>query len=858
MPDGLRPSEKQVVVGIGDAGLSIIETLKEVIQEDGYNEDEFLFIGINSHGIDSDVIDDRWLIELTDSGKDWSRKQEDYYYLDRSEQSPTSDGGVRRNRPTARAHFDESSNLNTLIANFDQYFEDFLGDSTNVNVWLVSSLGGGTGSGTMPMILGLLQALEGNIVDDMVIFGLATVPRLDIAPDDSHIMGLDADAVPNSFGALSELRELLDVKAVTNPQDLEIDLELDQENVEVVRSEGALPLDREKIRAFHLLGIDEDKIDVGTENNAYAEQTERTAAYTILTGAVDDENYPHDPHPDLRGRKLNTVDAVQYSFPWSRVAEYVETEANLHRDEKEAEALSDLSEKFQNLKETVQSVSEIRPGDTEAVGRDDINRLVSYAEEKAAEVTGLEYLTSEDNLQNKAVDKVSSADDEVSFLRKDFELKHLISQIYREESKPNTVPDVIVANGETNDDGEVIADIDSPDTQASLLLEYLFYVKLEDVLETKISEANKSYENSLNDCWQEVAEGASEKTRKAYDNADGRDEKWDVAESRVDEVIEAERNSGIFRRGDEERANMLEDMQQDVIDARDYYRSLEEVADELETLRRNTHDRLRNLLEWYDSEREDVEDTKRNLQATIETTEETTLANLKEDLRESDESKFSTLPITNPERIITNYFTTPDADVHTRVQQLVDESEGNETETPERDAIIRHLQDEMTIRRATRDSVIEQDKLRQGLRDLLGRLEERFANDGAMDRSMIVPMSHERDDWNDATGTESYGSLLTDNAAKMEVSEVGGLETGTPGTLRFVFVNVDVTMDDASEYDTIREWYETGQLPEKLNADLDDPAEIINFAYPRLSDLDVEEKSEPSGSMKHVNETEGA
>lgn len=856
MTDGIRPSAKQVVIGVGDAGMNIVETLKQVIKEDGYDEDEFLFVGVNSHEIDSDVIDDRWLIEITDSGKDWSKKQDEYYYIDRTDQSPASDGGVQRNRPTARGHLDESSNVNTLIANFDQYFEDFLGDSTNVNVWLVSSLGGGTGSGTMPMILGLLQALEGNIVDDMTIFGLATVPRLDVTPDQNHMMGLDADAIPNAFGALSELRELLDVKAVSDPPDLEIDLELDDENVELVRGKGTVPFERSKIRAFHLLGIDEDKISVDAEDNPYADQVERTAAYTILTAAVDDENYPYDEHSTLRSRKLTTVDAVQYSFPWSKVAEYVETEAELRRDKKERESLSDLSEEFENLKETVRSVSEIRPGDTDEINEGDLSRLVSYANEKAAEVTGLEYLTTEEKLRNKAVDKVSPTDDKVAFLKKDFELDDLISQVYREESKPGTTPDIVVSSDETNDEGEIVAEINAPDRQASLLLEYLFYVELENALETKVFKAGRDYEDQLNDIWQEVLEDAGERTQKKYDNADEPDEKWDVAESLVDDVIENERNPGLLRRGDEERANMLEDMQQDVSTARDYHRSLEEVTDELKTLRRNTHDRLRNLLEWYDSEREDIEDTIRNLNATIETREKTRLTNLKDELKQSEESKFSTLPITNPENIVTNYFTTPEADVHTRIQQLVEEYGLDGTVNAEREAIIRHLQDEVTIQQATRDNVIEEAALIKGLRDLLGRLEERFANDGTIDRSIVVPMSHENDDWKDAIGESSYGSLLTDEAAKMVVSEVGGLETGTPGTIRFVFVNVDVTMDDASEYETIRKWYQTGQLPGRLNVDQDDPADIINFAYPRLSDLNVEEKSGPSGSMKHVDETE--
>ncbi|WP_435066939.1 tubulin-like doman-containing protein [Haloplanus sp. C73] len=853
MADGLRPSAKQVVIGIGDAGLNIVETLSQVIEEDGYDADDFLLLGINSHDIDSDVIDDRWLIEVQDSGKDWSTKQDEYYYLDRTDQSPTSDGGVQRNRPTARGHFDESSNVNTLIANFDQYFQDFLGDSTNVNVWLVNSLGGGTGSGTMPMILGLLQALEGNIVDDMTLFGLSTVPRLDVAPNENHMMGLDADAIPNAFGALSELRELLDVKAVTDPPELEIDLELDDENVELVRGTGSLPFDRGKIRAFHLLGVDEDKINVDAEDNPYAEQVERTAAYTILTGAVDDENYPHDEYPDLRDRKLNTVDAVQYSFPWSKVAEYVETEANLQRDRKERAALNDLSEEFKALKETVGSVSEVRP-ESGDIDKEDLRRLVSYAEDQAEAVTGLEYLTSEENLRDSATDSVSPTDDKISFLKEDFKLDDLLSPISRAESKPGTIPEVVVTSDDTNDDGELVADINAPDRQASLLLKYLFYVELEDRLESEIFEAAQDYEDNLNDIWQEVVEDAGEQTQEEYDNADNPAEKWGVAESLVDDVIDNERNPGLLRRGDEERANRLEEMQQVVNGAEDTYQSLEKVADELMTLRRNTHDRLRDLLEWYDSEREDIEDTIRNLDATIETTEQTTLVNLKSDLKESEVSKFSTLPITNPENIITNHFTTSEDDVHTRIPKLVAEYDLDDAENPTREAIIQHLQGELTIQQATRDNVIEQSELVDGLRDLLGRLEERFANDGAIDRSMVVPMSHENDDWKEATGYSSYGSLLTDEAAKMEVSEIGKLEVGTPGTVRFVFVNVDVTMDDASEYATIREWYQTGQLSGKLNVDQNDPADIINFAYPRLSDLDVDEKS--AGSMKQVDKTE--
>jgi len=269
-----------------------------------------------------------------------------------------------------------------------------------------------------------------------------------------------------------------------------------------------------------------------------------------------------------------------------------------------------------------------------------------------------------------------------------------------------------------------------------------------------------------------------------------------------------------------------------------------------------THTRLRNLLEWYDDEREAIATRKANIEKSQQSIEGG-LENVASRLSTPSGEKFRTIQIADPDQIVTKYFTEGGKNSLEVIDELIEEYGLGSADNPTKAAIRHHLRTEISIQELEQSGIIEAANLEMNLRDTVNRLEERVADNGSIQNSVILPIEYDDDDWLTAIGNPNgnYSNTLLQGLtlAPAKIAEAKNqVSGGVPGVIKFLFVNPDVTLDDASEYTTIKNWYEDGVLGEKIGADYENPAAIVNVAYPELADIATENL--PTAGKQPVDE----
>lgn len=844
MPESVH--SPTVVVGVGGAGIDIVETVHETIETKQLNPDEFLFLGIDSRDIrELDIKGwNKRTTVLSWSEQDvWERKFENYHYLDEDDERPPKEGGVQRKRPLARALLDDEENISKLISDLTLAIDEFGSGHDTIDIWLVNSLGGGTGSGTLPMMLGLIQWLaEAEFDPNINVYGLASVPQLDVKPDTDFPPTIDSDAVPNAFGALSELRNLVDLTAYDGSE-VEIKIQLNTDSVDLFKliDENA-PISRESLEGFYLTGIDEEQIS--SDSGGYARQIEELATSTILAYATLDENFPDPDNDSLKDRILHTNDLVEYRFPYGDAAEFVEQTARHQRLEEDDEALEGVRERFQSNKEYVDTVSQIRG----SIDADQIETLFKYCEQQVEEIDDdlLQHLTK-DGIQERAEEMVSVDADAATNLKTEFDRTRNDLEKISEDHRPP-------APGTWQQDD----DESESSTPEERIIKYLFFVALYQRVSKRRNSVRQKMEDKIDEVWSEIRDDIDDDYEEAYRQHQEYAQKWDevlydAVNERIDDLFEG---GIIFDKT--ERAEELQDLRDEVEDAKDEYENLENVRANVDDLRTTFHGDLRNLVEWYADQIGSIKDQREEIGESLDTSQKL-LKQSREEITEGIEpgAKFASIPLNDPETLVNEYFTDEEGDVIGKLEELVDQytdvladryERFVDTEqyddfaeidpyTRYRMAAEQYLRENVVISEYAQKGIVDSDQIRSDLRDLVEELEERVADRGSIENALILPVRNPDDDWLAIIEEDSYNGIISGgqmSSANISKSR-GSWELG--GGLQFFFCNPDVALDDASEYNTLREWYASGQLTDVLDTKAESAEEAVNFAYPELVDF---------------------
>jgi hypothetical protein len=220
-----------VVVGLGEAGCRMAAAVDDRATEENVAEAvEILGIDSRTEGLNSILPDDASSLALESRETRWSLDRTELPYLENDhELSPV--GGARRQRPVGRWFVDNPEGLERASRFLEARIESFVNglkqslsdlSGTELNVWAVNSLAGGTGSGAFPLVFGLLDELladlEGEQGIDTRLRGAGSLLRVSQLEDSP----VKPDYVPafysNAYAALSDVRALLgDEQASLSP-----------------------------------------------------------------------------------------------------------------------------------------------------------------------------------------------------------------------------------------------------------------------------------------------------------------------------------------------------------------------------------------------------------------------------------------------------------------------------------------------------------------------------------------------------------------------------------------------------------------------------------------------------------------
>lgn len=280
MPNGGYAPHRPAIVsvlGIGGAGRRMLEAVRETASNvDSAPQFEYVAIDTDEE-VRFDFPPDVETIHLELPTEHWQQNRGSYGYLTEVHELPVM-GGTRRQRAVGRYSVD---NRQTLADFYDRLVEIVTPDSNadvrdgvpgDHHVWVLSSLGGGTGSGLFPLIAVLLDEI---LPRETFRFGLGALPVFDEYSNRHTSRG--HRSCLNAYAALREIRVLLG-EVQRDPYPLEIGLE--------AGPSGSVPgrcvLEESPLDAYGLFGLDPEQL----EDHQYLEETNRIVGDAVVAVAT--------------------------------------------------------------------------------------------------------------------------------------------------------------------------------------------------------------------------------------------------------------------------------------------------------------------------------------------------------------------------------------------------------------------------------------------------------------------------------------------------------------------------------------------------------------------------------------------
>lgn len=341
-----------IVLGIGQAGCRMVSDLNELVEKEG-KQDYFRYITIDTNGADLDDESperaDITTIKLDKPTRYWTRDREQFFYLDESLQIEADEGTGQR-RPVSRYHIDNGEHFRSHVDRIESAIEGFQqdiqkkegADDSVFYVWVLNSLGGGTGSGAFPLIGTLLR----DVLDSQqfIVNGIGSLPRVDNLMRERFDPSGQNQYYVNAYTALEELKSLVDYD--------------DREDYEAppvwVQSGGTTTDDylqpRERFGSpdptfnkYWLVGYKEEE-----PFQAYRKRMNRIASNAIFYFAHKDqpEDFPY--HDSVEDETLMGISSVELTVPVERARSYVDNE----------ELISELEEKRADLDDEIDVLGE--------------------------------------------------------------------------------------------------------------------------------------------------------------------------------------------------------------------------------------------------------------------------------------------------------------------------------------------------------------------------------------------------------------------------------------------------------------------------------------------------------------------
>lgn len=420
------------VVGAGQAGVNVMNVLYEVADQND-DLDRFSFVAVDSDG---DTLDSappearRYKLEIEDDflGEDLR----DFPYLKRT--MNVEEKGAKRQRPVGRYKLDNKGTFEEVRTGIrDDMRSHFTGvevdlgpDSASFNIFYIHSLGGGTGSGTYPLVAGILRDIANDLGSDHIYMAGIGVAPVVLSPDEGSPAEFPGRPMyyPNTYAALNDLEQLEMLDFGDNDE-----LELLVHSETGVTGTESYVFDEPPFTDYWLVGVNQRRIqgtmgtNVGPESyRGELNQTMARSLHAITQFGQSAENW-------AQGRPvIGTFDHSTVSVPHERVREYVELRerrANL-RTQRDTEIPNEIDRIEARKAELEQLKSHLNPDEIvdEQLKEDLLARL-----EQQEDFLGGRY-----TIENKTVDEVEGALEAISRSEEyDIEADIIAADILREK-----------------------------------------------------------------------------------------------------------------------------------------------------------------------------------------------------------------------------------------------------------------------------------------------------------------------------------------------------------------------------------------------------------------------------------------
>ena len=421
-----------VIIGVGQAGIRVMSKIDEVVKQND-DENRFEYIAIDS---DPDMLDSTpegtTKVPLQYSEVSKNTDVEHYPYL--TEDMNIGGTGAERQRPVGRYKLDSRGDwgyedtLETLQkeigAHHREYETNLDVKSASFNIIHIHSLGGGTGSGTFPLMMAMLSEIKSQLESSDDVFYLAGVgvvpkvtfpPELDVPPGES-------DYYPNAYAALRDLETLtglhgeeetfLPVYAPTFEGGAfhVTDYEEETNNYDL----STVPFDD-----YWLVGVEEDKISGYIMSDASDESCREMKNQTIARSIHGiSKKQDSTVHWASNESFTGTFSQAEISVPHDDVEEFVNLKekrnnAQERQHDEIPREISDTESRIDELRELKKNPT-IEQVDDEELAED----IKEWLEEHG-------YLTGEQIIENKESEEIT----------RDFEA---IADIFADDEGPET------------------------------------------------------------------------------------------------------------------------------------------------------------------------------------------------------------------------------------------------------------------------------------------------------------------------------------------------------------------------------------------------------------------------------------
>lgn len=405
------------VVGVGQAGINVMSTLEEVAEQND-DADKFGYAAI-------DTDEDTLRGAPTDAQQFSLAIEDDFLDEDVAEYPYLTSGmniegkGARRQRPVGRYKLDNrgeyENTFESLWREIESHFEAHEADlgpqQASFNIYYVHSQGGGTGSGTFPLLTGMLSYIADQLDSPHVyLAGVGVVPEIPFGTRNVGPIPGRPIYYPNANAALHDL-EQFERLAGDGTESLQLPVYAKQATT--VDSERRTDVkefafDQEPFDDYWLVGVDEGQIKGGaggrTGPETYRQQVNQTVARSLHAVAQLErsaENWAQAKSV------VGTVDQAEISVPHEEVLAYCELKADrvAKRERKDEEIPDEIAAKEGRKAEISALKANLNADDIEDA---DLRRTVQ------SHVEGQGFTDGKSIIENKSSSDVEAVLEEIS------------------------------------------------------------------------------------------------------------------------------------------------------------------------------------------------------------------------------------------------------------------------------------------------------------------------------------------------------------------------------------------------------------------------------------------------------------